>query len=137
LILVAGIFPFAALLTLMSLKILGAALSTELVAQNLAISTCCIFIGVTRQALDVFRMRKGNKEIYFDERDRLINYKAMLYAYYTCYIFLIVAFIFSTGQTGSIPFYVPSLFFSSTAIFIVLVYSITVLIQYGWRNKGE
>jgi hypothetical protein len=135
LIMIAGIFPFAALLTVMCLKILGEAFSARLIAQNFAISTYFTFIGVTKQALNVFRMRQESKEIYFDERDHLINYEAMKYAYYACYIFLLIGFVFSTGQTGSIPIYVLPLFFSIVAIFAMLAYSVTILIQYGWGGK--
>jgi len=140
LVMIAGIFPFAALLTVMSLKIFGAALSVYLVVRNFAIPTFCIFIGVTKTSLGVFRMQKKDKEIYFDERDCLINYKAVLNAFYACYISLLVGFIFSSGsdENDSIPFYVLPLFFSSTAIFVMLAYSITILILYSWGDRdGE
>jgi hypothetical protein len=137
-----GIAVFCPLLTvlftLMSVKIFGKPLSIEWVTQVFAICTVCIFVPAAQNALYVFRKPKKWKGIYFDERDQLIHYKAILYVFYALCTFLLVGFVVipsAIGQIGYIPFYVLPLCLCGIAIFVVLSYSIAILIQYGWGVK--
>ena len=80
------------------------------------------------------------KGVYpYDERDQLIHYKALLYVFYTlCVVFIAGSMIFpSLAFTQSIPSYVLSLCFSGLAILTVFVYSVAILVQYGWRGNGD
>lgn len=142
LIMIVLIGPFTALLTLMSVKGLGETLSVEEVTRNFTILTYSILILTAIKTRKVFRMRKKNGEVYFDERDQLINYRAVLCAYYVICIFLIIglgfSLVFLGEPIGSIPFYALPMFLGGIALVVVLVYSIAILIQYGWGGKdGE
>ena len=140
LILILCILPFTALLTLMSVKVFGQTLSVELATRNFTILTYSILIVTVIKTRKVFRMRKEAKEVYFDERDQLINYRAVLCAYYVICIFLIVglgfSLVFLGEPIGSIPFYALPVFLGGIALVVVLVYSIAILIQYGWGGKN-
>jgi hypothetical protein len=86
-------------------------------------------------------MRKEGKNVYFDERDQLINYRAVLRVYYVICIFLVVGFVLSLGfwdeSIGSIPFYFLPVLLGVISLLVVLVYSISILVQYSCEGKGE
>jgi len=129
-----------ALLILMFVKVNGMPLSITLVTQAFAPIITVIFMPLALNALYVVRKPKQWKGIYpYDERDRLILYKALLYVFYAlCAVFTIVSIVIpSTIGLKTIPFYILPLCFSGTAILIVLVYSVAVLIQYGWKGKDN
>ena len=141
LILIALTWPFAALMTLMSVKGFGETLSVEEVTRNFTMWTYCILIVTALKTRKVFRMRKEGEEVYFDERDQLIIYRAVLRVYYVISIFLIVGLLFSLGfldqPIGSVPFYALPLLLSSIVLVLVVVYSIAILIQYGRGGKEK
>ena len=127
-----------ALLILMFVKVNGMPLSITLVTQAFAPVIMAIFMPLSLNALYVVRKPKQWKGIYpYDERDQLIHYKALLYVFYTlCVVFIAGSMIFpSLVFAQSVPSYVLSLCFSGLAILTVFVYSVAILVQYGWRAK--
>ncbi len=139
LILVIFIFPFTALLTFVSIKIHGRPLSIELVTQILFISTMLFTVAnAIQQVRSVFRKRKADKEIFFDERDQFIVHNALRHTYYAICLFLIAVYILMSpyfGENITIPFYILPLVICGIAITVILVYSISILIQYGRGGK--
>ncbi len=84
----------------------------------------------------LFRKKRG--QVSFDERDELIQKRAMLIAYTTFWISFVSAcmipwWILETGS--SIPVVVLPVMVAGGFIIVQLVQSVTILVQYGWRNK--
>ncbi len=131
--------PLLTVLTiLMCVKVHGIPFSITLATQVFAPCTMAIFLPLGMNALHVVRKPKQWKGIYpYDERDQLVHYRALLYVFYAlCTVFTIGSIVIpSTIGLKTIPFYILPLCFSGAAILIVLVYSVAVLIQYGWRAK--
>jgi hypothetical protein len=113
--------------------------SVDLVARYFALGAYLSLIVAALGARRVFRAQSDGKKIWFDERDQFISYGAVLHAYYAACIVLILGLIFSMGElrdtTVSIPLYVLPLSLSSIALVVLFVYSISILIQYGWGGK--
>ncbi|MHC4125744.1 MAG: hypothetical protein ACYSRR_04730 [Planctomycetota bacterium] len=86
----------------------------------------------------VFKKDKG--KVILDERDRLIKERAGLGGFTAAYLFV--------GMACMIPFFVlgpvraisvtwlPNIFIGA-GISHAFVYSVVILEQYGWREKGE
>ena len=85
-----------------------------------------------------FRRKQSPKEPDSDERDKLIQLKAVLAAFVSVGILLVAALIprFIIGLAGKIEVWV--LAFINVVVFLIamLVYCVAVLIQYGRANKG-
>ncbi len=84
---------------------------------------------------------KSQKDITtFDERDQFITRKASVVAYKVLWAFFGWACLmawFLTGPEGKISVYwLLAGLFGGSVVFN-LVFSIAILIQYGWRDKGE
>ena len=140
LIMMVWIWPFTALLTLMIVKVYGRTLSVELVTRHFAMCTYGVLIITAITTRKVFRMRKEGKEVYYDERDKLINYRAVLCAYYAICILLAVGLASSVvflDEIGLVPFYALPTSLGGIALVVVLVYSVAVLIQYGRGGKEK
>jgi hypothetical protein len=78
--------------------------------------------------------------IIFEERDLLIKKKSISIAFITTWLLLggfsLISY-FIIGQQGAIkgwliPFIVLEMFF-----IVMIVYALSILTQYGWRNKNE
>lgn len=86
----------------------------------------------------VFKKDKGS--VTCDERDKLINHRAALTGFTAAYLFV--------GLECMIPFFVlgpkanisvvwlPQIFIGAV-ISSFFAHSVAILVQYGWRNKGE
>jgi len=88
----------------------------------------------------LFKKKKIQAGVDFDERDRLINYRAVLGAYSVLWIVLTAACMvpfFILGPRGSVPVITLPLMLCGVGITLTLVHSIGTLIQYGRRGKGE
>ena len=86
----------------------------------------------------IFKKDKG--KVTFDERDRLIKRRAALAGFATSYLFVCLACMipFSIlGPKASISvIWLPNIF-GGAALSAFFVTSLAILVQYGWRNKGE
>ena len=86
----------------------------------------------------IFKKDKGKLE--FDERDHVINQRAALAGFGTAYMVV--------GAVCMIPFFVlgpkadisviwlPMIFMGAGTSHL-FVHSVAILVQYGWRDKGE
>jgi len=87
------------------------------------------------------KKKRGSSEVDYDERDIVIKRKALFVSYITLWIMVSLACIIPFGitdQRGTIPVsaLVPALFLMFTIV--MLVYSVTILVQYGRGGKdGE
>ncbi len=86
----------------------------------------------------IFRKDKG--KVTFDERDKLIKRRAALAGFATSYLFVGLACMipFSIlGPKASISVtWLPNIFMG-VALSAFFVTSVAILVQYGWRGKGE
>ena len=86
----------------------------------------------------IFRKDKG--KVTFDERDKLIKRRAALAGFAMSYLFVGLACMipFSIlGPKASISVtWLPNIF-AGAALSAFFVTSVAILVQYGWRNKGE
>jgi len=86
----------------------------------------------------IFKKDKGN--ITFDERDKLIKEKAKLAGFSASFLFAGLAcmtpfFIF--GPKASISVIWLPYIFGGAGLSMFFVHSVAILVQYGWRGKGE
>ncbi len=84
--------------------------------------------------------KRKTSKVEKDERDSHIKKNAVLVSFISLWILLFIAGIipsFIAGDTGSIP--VPLLPIINMGVFLLalLIYSIAILAQYGWKTKGE
>jgi hypothetical protein len=86
----------------------------------------------------IFKKDKG--KVIFDERDRIIKRRAALAGFGMSYLVVGLACMipFSVlGPKASISVsWLPNIF-GAAAIAMFYIYSIAILVQYGWRGKGE
>jgi len=84
------------------------------------------------------RRKQSPAEVDSDERDDLIKKRAVLASFVSVWILLYVASVIpwlTLGPEGSIPVWL-LLFINLGVFFIVtVVYSVAILLQYGWGNK--
>jgi hypothetical protein len=86
----------------------------------------------------IFHTDKG--KVNLDERDMLINRRAALAGFGTSYLLVgLVCMIpfFILGPKASISVIWLSNIFAGTGLSMFFVYSMAILVQYGWRGKGE
>ena len=100
--------------------------------------------GFFRRIQEGFEIAEGGfgfwKRVGFDERDRIIKYKASLGGYLATYLFYggvcAIAF-FVNGPGSSIRVSVLPVIFVGGVLIQILVRSLAVLIQYGWGGKKK
>ena len=87
------------------------------------------------------RRKQSPKEVDSDERDKLIQSRALLVAFVSVWILLFAASIIPwlvLGEDGSIPVWVLAIINLCVFFVVMLIFQIAVLVQYGWRGKdGE
>ena len=91
--------------------------------------------------MSVFFLRKKQSpnEVNADERDDLIKKRAILASFVSLCLLLAVSSIipqFILGEQGSIPVFLLPLINLAMFIISMTVYSIAILIQYGWGSKN-
>jgi amino acid transporter len=100
-----------------------------------------VFCVVMVASIILLRRKQSANEVESDERDVLIKKRAVIASFVSVWILLYASIVipwFVVGLGGSIPVFL--LPFINVGIFLVvmLVYSVAVLIQYGWGGKrGE
>ena len=100
--------------------------------------TFMALMGLSRVNPSMFRIK--SKKPPLDERDLLIKRKAMIAAYWgfwPIFVLMAMAPFFVYGPDGKVPVtYLCWMVF--VGMFVVMtLYSIAILNEYGWRNKGE
>ena len=86
----------------------------------------------------IFQTEKG--KVTLDERDRLINRRAALAGFGTSYLLVGLACMipfFILGPKASISVIWLPYIFGVAGLGMFFVHSVAILVQYGWRNKGE
>ena len=102
----------------------------------LAIIYCVLLI----MPVILMRKKQSPQEVEKDERDRMIEKRAVIAAFVAVWILLFAASLiprFIVGLDGAIPVW--SLAFINVGILVIvlLVYSIAVLVQYGRKEKSH
>ncbi len=104
----------------------------------------CLFLAfwlVIGIAIVFIRKKQSPGEPDSDERDELIKKRAVRISFISAWLLLAAATIIAArilGQDGSIPVYLLSLINASVFLMALLIYSVAILVQYGWRGKdGE
>ena len=84
--------------------------------------------------------KRKTSEVDNDERDIYIRKNAVLVSFVSMWVLLLIVSLipgFIAGDTGSIP--VPLLPIINMGVFLIamIIYSVSILTQYNWRDKGE
>ena len=99
------------------------------------------FMGITGLiGLSPILYKKERGKVSFDERDELINYRAVLAAYSVFWLVFTAACMIPwsiIGPSGSISVNVLPIMLFGIGITLALVHSLVILIQYGRREKGN
>jgi hypothetical protein len=126
---------------LYSLLLIIMAFTTKSLTQPLLPGVLIVLILITMASLFVFLRRKQSpKEVNYDERDVAIKRKALLASHTALWtlIFLgCVAPLAITGQWETFPVGLLPIAIFILAIADMLVYSLTILIQYGRSGDGN
>jgi len=97
------------------------------------------FMGLS--AFLLYRKKQSCAEVGSDERDGLIKKRAVLVCFISVWILLISSYAVLwriVGLDGSIPICILPLIYLGVFFAAMLVYNVTVLVQYGWGGKdGE
>ncbi len=84
------------------------------------------------------RKKQSPPEVDSDERDDLIKKRAVVIAFVSVWILLFASSIllrFIVGPDGSIPVWTLPIVNLGVFLFVILVYSVAILFQYGWEGK--
>ena len=99
------------------------------------------FMGITGlMGLSPLLYKKERGKVSFDERDELINYRAVLAAYSVFWLVFTAACMIPwsiIGPSGSISVNVLPIMLLGIGITLALVHSLMILVQYGWGIKGK
>lgn len=95
-------------------------------------------IGFT--GLSPFLFRKAKGQVEFDERDQFYNMRAWFLGFCASYLLFVIVCMttwFIRGPKGTISVNVLPLTVMGGFMALMLVHSLAILGQYGWREKGE
>lgn len=96
------------------------------------------YIAVAVASVTFLRKKQSPGEPDSDERDELIKKRAVLVSFVSIWPLLIAATVipwFILGDAGSIPVCFLPIINLGVFLIVMLVYSVAVLVQYGWRGK--
>lgn len=88
----------------------------------------------------LLRIKQSRAEVDFDERDNSIKKNAVLVSFVSLWVLLFAASIipsFLAGDAGSIPVCLLPIINLGVFIIVMLVYSVVILVQYGWGIKEK
>jgi len=86
------------------------------------------------------RKRQSPAEPEADERDKAILKNAVLASFISILLFLaatVLVLALVLGEAGSVPVYVLTFILFGVCLMAGLVYSVTILVQYGRAAKGD
>jgi len=95
----------------------------------------CLLLG---GAFISLRRKQSPAEVDSDERDNLIKYRAVIASFVSVWILLAAVTViprFVVGIKGSIPVWLLAFINLGVLLGALLVYSVAVLVQYGWGGK--
>lgn len=99
------------------------------------------FIGIIGFAgLSPLLFRKAKGQVEFDERDQFYNMRAWFLGFCASYLLFVIVCMatwFIRGPKGTISVNVLPLTVMGGFLALMLVHSLAILGQYGWREKGE
>lgn len=99
-----------------------------------------VFCVLTVTSIVLVRRKQSPAEVDSDERDNLIKYRAVIASFVSVWILLAAVTTiprFVVGIKGSIPVWLLAFINLGVLLGALLVYSVAVLVQYGWGGKGE
>jgi hypothetical protein len=91
-------------------------------------------------ALILFRKKQSPAEVNSDERDELIKKRAVIASYTSVWILFTISILtlwLVIGAEGTVAVWVFPFIILEVFFIAMIIYSIAILIQYGWRGKGE
>ncbi|MBA7631568.1 hypothetical protein ES703_39100 [subsurface metagenome] len=97
-------------------------------------------LGIVGISSAVFRKRRRRGGINFDERDRLIYERSLTAAHSVFWPFFVAACMLPWlvfRSSGSVPVYLLPMILGGGGVVAIVVQSLAILIQYGWRNKEK
>ena len=89
-------------------------------------------------AIISLRRKQSPAEVDTDERDNLIKSRAVLASFVSVWILLYASSVipwFVVGGKGYIPVFLLPFINVGILLVVMLVYSVAVLVQYGWRGE--
>ena len=98
------------------------------------------FYGLVIASIILIRRKQSRAEPDSDERDELIKKRAIQISFVSVWLLLGATILIAAlilGETGSIPVYILTLIILGVFLTAMLIYSVAVLVQYGWGRKGE
>ncbi len=84
--------------------------------------------------------KRKPSNVDFDERDNSVRKNAVLVSFVSLWVLLFAASIipsFVAGDEGSIQVCLLPIINIGGFVVVMLVYSVAILVQYGWQEKGE
>jgi hypothetical protein len=97
----------------------------------------CVFMVISMFFL---RKKQSPGEVEADERDKAIMKRAVLACFISVWVLLATVSVIPrlvVGIDGSIPVWLIPIMNLGVMFAAMLVYSVAVLVQYGWSGKGE
>jgi len=134
------IFGIAILLLTFGLIIftqMFAAGATSITLVRIWLLVILFFMGIS---VVLLRIKQSRAEVNFDERDNSIKKNAVLVSFVSLWVLLFAASIipsFVAGDAGSIPVCLLPIINLGVFIIVMLVYSVAILVQYGWGIKEK
>ena len=103
---------------------------------------CLGILALLRLKPFLFKKPQGQNKVVYDERDTLIVKRALSFAYTTFWIVFFVSsfalhIFMGMGPKSSVPTITLPLMAVGGALFMKIVCSVAILVQYGRRNKGN
>ena len=98
------------------------------------------FMGLMALGQLIPRKEEDRNKVQFDERDLLIQKRASFCGYCASYGFFVAFSMVNysvVGKGGLVSVNILPIMVIGGVVVLLLVQSVTILIQYGWRNKGE
>ena len=96
-------------------------------------------LGIVGISSAVFRKKRRQGGINFDERDRLIYERSLTAAHSVFWPFFVAVCMLPWlvfRSSGSVPVYVLPIILGGGGVVAIVVQSVAILIQYGWGSKG-
>lgn len=133
---------FNVIVIAVSLTLSGGAVAvlTAVVGMPRALAGLGLLAILGLMGLSPILFRGKRNQVGFDERDELINYRAVLAAYSVFWPLFTAACMvpwFIIGYKGSVPVWVLPVMLGGVGITLTLVHCVAILVQYGWRDKGN
>jgi len=114
-----------------------AAGATSITLVRIWLLVILFFMGIS---VVLLRIKQSRAEVNFVERDNSIKKNAVLVSFVSLWVLLFAASIipsFVAGDAGSIPVCLLPIINFGVFLIVMLIYSVSVLVQYNWRIKEK